>query len=106
MDIIERLDFWIDHLERDTPCTRAASTPVSQCYLDWVELAWRLLGPAKEADVEHQYVEWRVDKTTTERLSHILNELADMGRVVALTQFVGGRDWVVLSTRALEGAKS
>lgn len=50
------------------------------------------------------YREWRVDRTTTEKLAQILNELVDMGRSVEQTEFVGGRDWVVLSTRELQGA--
>lgn len=54
--------------------------------------------------MEHPYVEWRVDRTTTEKLSQTLNELVDMGRGVTQTQWVGGRDWVVLSIRELEGA--
>lgn len=52
------------------------------------------------------YVEWRVDRTTTNELAHTLNELVDMGRGITLTQYVGGRDWVILSTRELEGAPS
>lgn len=52
------------------------------------------------------YVEWRVDRTTTNELAHTLNEITDMGRRITLTQYVGGRDWVVLSTRELEGAPS
>ena len=49
------------------------------------------------------FVEWRVDRTTTEKLAQILNELVDMGRVVTQTTWTGGRDWVVLSTRDVEG---
>lgn len=54
------------------------------------------------------YVEWRVDRTTTNELAHTLNELVDMGRAITQTEYVGGRDWVVLSTRHLEpeGASS
>lgn len=105
MDIVDRLNAWINLLDTPdaAPCCLNARLPG---YGGSVELAWRLLGPAKEADVEQAYVEWRVDRTTTERLAHILNELVDMGRVICQTQFVGGRDWVVLSTRALEGAPS
>lgn len=52
----------------------------------------------------NSFVEWRVDRTTTEKLAQVLNELVDMDRAVTQTQYVGGRDWVVLSTREVEGA--
>ena len=51
------------------------------------------------------YLEWRVDRATTDKLAQVLNEVEDMGRVITQTQYCGGRDWVVLSTRELEGAR-
>lgn len=46
-------------------------------------------------------MEWAVDKTTTDKLQATLNYASECGREIEKIQFVGGRDWVVVSLREL-----
>lgn len=43
--------------------------------------------------------DWAMDKPTTEKLEATLNDISDSGRTVYHMQYIGGRDWVVVSFR-------
>lgn len=43
--------------------------------------------------------DWAVEKPTTDKLEAALNDVSDCGRTVFHLEFIGGRDWVVVSFR-------
>lgn len=43
--------------------------------------------------------DWAVDKPTTDKLEAALNDISDCGRTVFHMEFVGSRDWIVVSFR-------
>jgi len=54
--------------------------------------------------VDDTLVQYDVERCTTEKLEGVLNDIADDGHEVYLTQYVGGRDWVVISSRRVRGS--
>ena len=50
-------------------------------------------------------LEWAVEKSTTEKLQSALNEASEAGREVEQIEYMGGRDWIVISYRELQSSQ-
>lgn len=45
--------------------------------------------------------QWRIHRATTDKLPGVLNEESENGRTVHSVHFTGGRDWIVITRKAI-----